>query len=83
MSRYIVDNLISKANKQNGVNITPDDTVLYFNGFSPMMKSVPILAYPLMFGVNTAKELEQPIMVTYTFVQKRKQQTGEAFFGRI
>ena len=68
-----MDNLINQANEPNGVDITIHDTALYFNGFCPIMKGLPIGAYPLMFGINTAKELEQPIVVTYTFSQKSKE----------
>ena len=44
-----------------------------------MMERVPILAYSLMYGVNTAKELEQPIVISFEIVDVRKPLPGGPF----
>ena len=40
-----------------------------------MMKTFPIIAYSLMYGVDTAKELAKPIVVSFSIIGKMKIRT--------
>ena len=68
----ILEEMISQGNKKEEAHITSDDIVLYYNGIFPMMKNVPIIAYSLTYGVDTAKELAKPIVVSFSIIGKSK-----------
>jgi len=72
---FILEQMISQGDRKPDAYITSDDIVLYYNGMIPMMKNIPIIAYSLVYGVDTAKELAKPIVVSFSIIGKMKIRT--------
>ena len=76
---YVLENMVSQGNQGESPDLDKDNVVVFYNGRIPMIQGVPIGAYSMMYGIETADEMNQPILISFDIIGAGKKLGGPSF----